>query len=572
MGLQIWLPLDGSFDNKGLMNTKLTTPANYSGWSTISKIGTKGFTNGTIIMDAETTGKIYNNKEMTFAFWFYANAADGTSTGNCIIGNGGMPGSNNRKFAIFNYQTINDLHWSWQNDGIEGGTNGPVAVGGSKNDSLPSYKWTHVILAYKNPTMTLYINGKAVATATGIVNNATYEYSTPILNLNSYQIVNDLRIYDNCLSAKEAAELARGLVGHWPLHNNYDCMPNILTNGSTEISSAAYNTQIYYTESAPVAGEVYTLTMCVTPAPGVTHFSPYLSAGYKSAGNITVSGTGTQIVTHTFTAAYYSGREPSVSASYGYIYIYRFPKEGVTGETTIHWAKLEKGNKATSFCPHSSETPQGNKVYDCSGYERHGSIYGSPTINNDSIRHNCCTAFSGSQAINCGRGAMVTDEITVNLWVYLDDWANFNNNIRVISCTEGGGWNIESYGHFPCYAGGAYQIAKGNFQSASPGWHMITGMFDGFQSRIYLDGVLKASSTALSTKTPITYHGANSIFIGAEAAGSASTPTSPYFTGKISDVRIYATALSATDLLELYQVSVSIDEEGGVYGYNFKEV
>ena len=188
MGLQIWLPLNGSFENKGLTNTKLTTSG--GSWSTISKIGSKSFTNGTITMDAQTTGSIYNNNEMTFAFWFYANAADGTNTGNCIIGNGGMSGGNNRKFSIFNYQTVNDLHWSWQTDGIEGGTNGTVVVGGSLNDSLPSYQWTHVCFTYKNPNMYLYINGELKATDTGDISSNNFEYSTPILNLNSSQCVN----------------------------------------------------------------------------------------------------------------------------------------------------------------------------------------------------------------------------------------------------------------------------------------------------------------------------------------------------------------------------------------------
>lgn len=570
MGLQIWLPLNGSFENKGLTNTKLTTSS--GSWSTISKIGSKSFTGGTITMDAQTTGSIYNNKEVSIAFWFYANAADGTQTGNCIIGNAGMSGTNNRKFSIFNYQTVNDLHWSWQVDGSDS-SNGAVEVGGSLTDIFPSYQWTHVCFTYKNPNMCVYINGELRATRTGDVSSSSFEYSTPILNLNASQCVNDLRIYDHCCSAREVSEIAKGLIAHYPLHGNYNSMPNILLESNIEVSNNDYNTHIYVTEAPPVAGEVYTLTMCVTPGQGVTHYSPYLSAGYRNMGNMAVSGTETQIITKTFTASYYTDRLPTDNPAYGHIYIYRFPNDTtqVTSNSTIHWIKLEKGNKSTAYRINNSEDPIGNLVYDCSGYENNATYHGTVSFDNDSPRYDCCTVFSGAQAIKCGRGPMVTDAITVNLWGYLDNWANFNNNIRIMSCTEGGGWNFENIGYFICYAGGGYRNALGDFTSASPGWHMITGTWDGYQSKVYLDGVLKASSTALTTKTPISYNANNNIYIGAEASHTAD-PTSPYFTGKISDVRIYATALSADDILNLYKVSASISDTGQVFCYGVKEV
>jgi hypothetical protein len=109
------------------------------------------------------------------------------------------------------------------------------------------------------------------------------------------------------------------------------------------------------------------------------------------------------------------------------------------------------------------------------------------------------------------------------------------------------------------------------------GWHMFTGTFDGINKKLYIDGVLKASvntlqnGTTLTEKTPLFYNKTNGIFIGAEATSSATTGSSPYFTGSMSDFRIYATALTADDILTLYKTSGIIDNKGNVYAYEFKE-
>ena len=125
---------------------------------------------------------------------------------------------------------------------------------------------------------------------------------------------------------------------------------------------------------------------------------------------------------------------------------------------------------------------------------------------------------------------------------------------------------------FPVYiASVGYKVANSgvSVDSLKNSWHMLTGTFDKTNVKIYIDGVLK-TTTATNSTNGISYPSGNVIFVGAEAAGN-TTPASTAYIGNISDFRIYATALSAADILELYQTAASIDNKGNIYTYEVME-
>lgn len=128
---------------------------------------------------------------------------------------------------------------------------------------------------------------------------------------------------------------------------------NLFLNTGEVISNSNYNIAEYKHSNEPlVAGETYTATICITPAENVSEIRVYFSLGYISPVRFSISGTSKQIISKTFTMAYYDGRTPDVNPSYGYALLYRFPNDGtVTGNTTIHWFKIEKGNKPTDWTP-----------------------------------------------------------------------------------------------------------------------------------------------------------------------------------------------------------------------------
>ena len=127
---------------------------------------------------------------------------------------------------------------------------------------------------------------------------------------------------------------------------------NLIKKSNVEYKSSEYKIVTYKPTSYLVAGETYTLSLCVTPAENVTKLIPYVSGAYTPLVTLVPNGTSKQIISGTFTASYSDGRTPEDNAAYGNIDIFRLPNNGtVTGETTIHWIKVEKGNKPTDWTP-----------------------------------------------------------------------------------------------------------------------------------------------------------------------------------------------------------------------------
>jgi hypothetical protein len=153
---------------------------------------------------------------------------------------------------------------------------------------------------------------------------------------------------------------------------------------------------------------------------------------------------------------------------------------------------------------------------------------------------------------------MVTDEITVSLWAYMDNWSSDG---RLISCAQNGGWdfwpNDNEKMTMEVYRNGNYitGIYETPLSAWASGWHHIVGTYNGYSAEIYVDCNKGSISDTSTIKYPIAYHASNSLFIGAEAGADAAIPDNVYFTGKISDVRIYATALSQEDIKEIYNTS-----------------
>ncbi len=152
-----------------------------------------------------------------------------------------------------------------------------------------------------------------------------------------------------------------------------------------------------------------------------------------------------------------------------------------------------------------------------------------------------------------------TDVLTMNIWAYMDNWADYAaNTMRIISCTESGGWNIEPNGENIRFAirdaaktdGYRSVVAYKKWSDLAAGWHMFTLVFDGTRAYGYVDGEKVGQSSTYVGK--IGYHPDNSIIVGAEA-GTGNTAVNKYFKGKIKNLAIMHTAIDADEVATLYK-------------------
>ena len=124
---------------------------------------------------------------------------------------------------------------------------------------------------------------------------------------------------------------------------------NLLLDSGIAVTNNDYCIRTYMPSELLIAGETYTVTICVTPANNVEYFMPYMSSGYAAQCALSVNGTKKQVVSGVFKASYYPDRVPTKpSDGHARISVYRLPNDGtVVTDSTIHWIKIEKGNKAT---------------------------------------------------------------------------------------------------------------------------------------------------------------------------------------------------------------------------------
>ena len=603
MALKVWMPLNGNLNQQGCSGcyvTQSTAPTYVAG-----KTG-KAMSTGGFYLPAAEVAKFYNNEAMSFCFWLYPVGSSGNSH---IIGQSAMTAGDNRMFTIFQYPTPNDLHLSWQNND----QNNATFFGMSATGFFTANKWTHCTIVYNGSSVKIYRDGSLYNTYS--CNKATrtnFSYNVPVPSV-SIRYLSDLRIYDHALSEREVKEISKALIAHWKL-DDYGPVPNEIVNGmpygsvsgysiagtgwgaatltANSVSPSGYVVRSTYSGSGGNSGGIHKQPYDYTALENGTvyTFSVWARANKNLAANIysecMTSKTPTMPVTLTNQWQHFVITGPiSNTSQYHSDIIYATGANVTTGDwIEVYGLKLEKGNVATPWCPHTTDSQYTNFAYnpsnikDSSGFENIGTFStNKPTVSNNSIRYNSCMLFNGTNNfIMCGRGPMVTDAITVTAWAYMDDWST--HNARVISCTEGGGWNFEPAGSgkidFAMGTGtssNTYKSAVSSTVISGSGWHMLTGTYDGLATKIYIDGVLSGTNAAYTTKTPIYYNPSNGIFIGAEAGGTTTTPAGNYFNGKISDVRIYATALSADDIKELYQVSSHICNNGTMMAYSFNE-
>ena len=196
----------------------------------------------------------------------------------------------------------------------------------------------------------------------------------------------------------------------------------------------------------------------------------------------------------------------------------------------------------------------------------HGTIMGNPTLVADRLGNaNSAFQFDGiDDHIDLGASALLkpTTGVTLALWAQHDNWSSITGWEALAGNTSSGGYELVVHGSASVFESevnrnSAYGIANYPLSSLNSNWHHFALTYDTRYNVLYVDGIAVDTDDAFATY-PIHYtYPGNHTLIGAEA-GTVGTE-GDYFSGKIDEVRFYDLAMSAPEILELYNNSVSAD-------------
>lgn len=207
----------------------------------------------------------------------------------------------------------------------------------------------------------------------------------------------------------------------------------------------------------------------------------------------------------------------------------------------------------------------GTAFKDLSTYSSDFTLVGSPTYDaNGFLTFNGTNQYASR--VNTA-SLKPSSAISIEQWLSADSWtAGTAGSYKCsLSCTQGGGyshniWSGSFYSYI--YAGGRYLVPSASVSNFS-GWHHFVTTFDGRYAKLFIDGSLANTVDYGSANTTMTY-AANSIFVGAEAAGS-TTPEGYYWQGKIATTSIYNKALSDAEVAQNFnatKIRYNIVQEG----------
>ena len=678
MALQVWLPLNGDLKNKGCADVTVTN--NGAVVDNNGKIGKcYKFTaddNNIKINNFMPILKNYNNYSL--CAWIYmTSAATNHSTTILSSGNWNTPNAN-FVFALYNYSSgytkllVPNTH-SWNTVSI------------NLSNKLVINTWYHIAVAYDGTTTTAYVNGEVVGSASsgGIcedsnsdnvrVGGATY-YDGFTLKGN----INDVRIYDHCLSAAEVKEISRGLILHYKLDENFTGGINLIKDGWGGTGNWGTNTASTVSTDVPentpyknsycnnvskeyiplISDHSYTISMygkkdssCTAPNWLVT-LIPYdadklqikstmIADYFRPATKTTLASElkNGDTVVHLTDASAWATSSGAYIAVFGYTNSlgYTYPDMVYTRKvkafntssidttnntitlsavwdygtipagTTVcrstsgngYWYPASKSTSSMTvdtwyflsriFIPNSvnyikpakyvrvySTIYTGNwvsgltlvdntlssSIHDTSGYNNNGTINGTLTLSTDSPRYEASTGFNGSTYIQSESPS--TEVRSISLWV---KWNSISTGQSVVFVDQKSriGFGLTSNGILCSSNGVASTYYQKSLLSANTWYHFVivnTGDSPTSTTRdLYINGI----------KQPL-YSGSSNWTYSLDALqlGKRST-TSDGFDGQITDFRIYATALSADDIRQLYEVSAKIDNKYNTYAYEFVE-
>lgn len=581
MSLQVWLPLNRDLNNYGLCNVS-THPINSASVTTNGggKLGNclSLSSDGQAVsldsyMDVCSTYTRYS-----MSAWIYMSST-ATNHSSSILSSGDWnSGSSQFCFGLYSYSS--NGYWkilvpnksSWSN-------------GISLSSSIKLNTWYNICITYDGSTTRGYVNGEYVGSYAGggitSSSNSKNLYIGSATYYNGFTLkgsMNDVRVYDHCLSVKEVKEISKGLLCHYKLDNNGFGNPNLITTmtpgGRTALNGKhglnadfSQNLDTYgYINVSPALelNSAYTLSFDVSnfPRGGAWSFNLWNNANY-STGTITKDGH------YTYTFVPSESKLPNGYSLAKFLFddAIRTNPAGTVYFTNF---KIEKGDRATSWCPHTSDSLytslglDSTAEPDCSGYLRNANKVNSPASLPGSPRYEVGCKFTGSEYLTFPNPLTSSStEFSISCWVKFDN-ASDTMTICTMRASVGSGIALFKVGSNFRFDDNA-QTTFSDYSIPVNTWLHLVVTRSLNSKNLYINGNLVQSTTTVGDMRELYTTGS----IGASSASGGNLGN--FTKGAFSDFRIYSTALSASDVKELYNTSASIDKNGNMYAYEFKE-
>lgn len=614
MALQVWLPMVSNFNNQGLYNSVITN--NNVTLDNNGKLGKCGNFTGSNYLSG--TINLGDSIEYTLACWVKPPAV---SSGNKqIVAIASNSGWVNCRATMFYRQNTAEF--------VATLSNGTDSLGYTMAMTAIPNAWQHIAVTFKNKTITWYSNGVVQKTLTTTINPKFSDItafgvgaaSNGAEKFTGY--INDVRIYDSCLSPKEVKELAKGLVCHYPLSDRSNQTPNNVATYPTFDTSLGHGNWSHWggkgnlghysqnTDSQYIFRSGQTYSHCFSDestatAPYLLFQSPSFSGGYRSLCAIIKEENGAEIkesIVYPEWNAAVSGSIPirkwtSITPLGNGFYLCKVEGFQQDGSNNLVGIYVNAGYKVyvSEFYIENDRTVcsdffyPSTTVYDTSGFKNNGETYaydttGSIECSSDTARYSLSTFINSANVTNNATGIryiygnceLTTPQyLTVAFWCKpIAGYGNYAyNGLFALTNNDIGTGAATDYNTAPMHNRDAYidmctstNVHKTlSFSGTLDEWHHYAVVYDGRYGKAYIDGVQTAT---LDMNSNLSLASFKAIVLGYSHAGGVYRKLRAYY----SDFRLYVTALSAEQIAELYNTAVSVANNGTLMGYEFMEV
>lgn len=473
--------------------------------------------------------------------------------------------------------------------------------------------WVHCCLTYQSSDniMTIYINGikcstrqlkslNGLSSATALIgkrNNETYL-------LEGY--LNDFRLYDECLSPKQVKYISQAMICHYPMGNvdgkiggrNLIKNSTLINGEPTNFHKETCNecTSSYFKDGLSILnpsggvpfnngisfkGEFKSLE--ITSGDTITFSFDVKGSTDKYANcNIILQGmntTGNWWENNTITSkrVMFSAKQDEFSR---FSVSLKIPDDISNFTNDMFWLqihggeafncivknlKLEKSSTSTPWTPAPEDNPPfyDNIIPDISGYQNNGEVTDSacPTWSNDSPRYLGSYEFNGKNQYISGLSPISnnTKEFTIAFWVKLK---NVPDTMTFYTARAGIGSGVALFfiNKNIRFDDNVQSIFNYTYDLSSNKWTHLCITRSNTSKKLYVNGRLIDSISKVGDMQNIGEY----FTIGGSSSYGNGIADLNWLNGNLSDFRIYATALSESDVLNLYQSSASLDSQGNL--------